>query len=72
LKKVSAANTIPNFYLNNTLGMNLYQAFDILSANRTARHELVNKIMNEMKIVKQARLEYLTEKDRLKKTYIVR
>jgi hypothetical protein len=72
LKKVPAANTIPNFYLNNTLGMNLYQAFDILSTNRTARHELVNKIMNEMKIVKQARLEYLTEKDRLKKTYIVR
>lgn len=52
--------------------MNLYQAFDILSINRTARHELIDKIMNEMKIVKQAGLEYLIGKERLKKTYIVR
>jgi hypothetical protein len=51
--------------------MNLYQAFDILSINRTARHELIDKIMNEMKIVKQARLEYLTGEKGLKKTNIV-
>jgi hypothetical protein len=40
--------------------------------NKTARHELKIKIMNEMKIVKQAILEYLTGKERLKKTNIVR
>jgi hypothetical protein len=72
LKKVSTANTIPNFLPYDTLGTNLYQAFDILSINRTARHELMDKIMNEMKIVKQVKLEYLTGKEHLKKTYIIR
>jgi hypothetical protein len=53
LKKVSTANTIPNFLLYDTLGMNLYQAFDILSINITPCHKLITKIVNEMKIVKQ-------------------
>jgi hypothetical protein len=72
LKKVSTANTIPNFLPCDTLGTNLYQAFDILSINRIEQHIMnLCKIMNDMKIVKQARLEYLTGKERLKKTYIV-
>ncbi len=72
LKQVLTANTIPNLVPCDTLGMNLYQAFDILSSNRTARHELMDKIMNEMKIVKQALLEYHTRKEQLKKSYIAR
>jgi hypothetical protein len=40
-----------------TLGMNLYQAFDKLSISTTCIRLIIRKIMNQTKIVKQSGFE---------------